>query len=146
MCLVLTGDTRLARPERLEEVEGVCRRWTCDRRWDNRKHKHARSDIVTVAVAVSTVAVIVRQLIRRNAIVHVVFVPWCDRMPRKGRREDVCCRCHKSSPGHGAKAIGTSTRMTNSRTVSQPMLVSANRVPISTYRNSTVRIPMISPL
>ena len=29
MCLVLTDDTRLARPERLEEVEGVCRRWTC---------------------------------------------------------------------------------------------------------------------
>ena len=85
MCLVLTDDTRLARPERLEEVEGVCRRWTCDRRWDKRKHKHARSDNVTVAVAVSTVAVVVRQLIRGNAIAHVVFVPWCDRKPRKGR-------------------------------------------------------------
>ena len=55
-------------------------------------------------------------------------------------------RCHKSSPRPGAKAIGSGTRMTNSRTVSQPMLVSANRVPIPTYRNSTVRIPMISPL
>ena len=32
MCLVLTDDARLARPERLEEVEGVCRRWTCDGR------------------------------------------------------------------------------------------------------------------
>ena len=32
MCLVLTDDTRLARPERLEEAEGVCRRWTCDGR------------------------------------------------------------------------------------------------------------------
>ena len=30
MCLVLTDDTRLGRPEQLEEVEGVCRRWTCD--------------------------------------------------------------------------------------------------------------------
>ena len=27
---VLTDDTRQARPEQLEEVEGVCRRWTCD--------------------------------------------------------------------------------------------------------------------
>ena len=75
MCPVLTDDTRLARPEQLEEVEGVCHRWTCDRRWDKRKHKHARSDNVTVAVAVSTVAVVVRQLIRGNAIANVVFVP-----------------------------------------------------------------------
>ena len=30
MCLVLTDDTRLARPEQLEEVERVCRRWTRD--------------------------------------------------------------------------------------------------------------------
>ena len=30
MCLVLTDDTRPARPEQLEEVDGVCRRWTCD--------------------------------------------------------------------------------------------------------------------
>ena len=30
MCLVLTDDTRVARPEQLEEVEGVCRRRTCD--------------------------------------------------------------------------------------------------------------------
>ena len=30
MCLVFSDDTRLARPERLEEVEGVCRRWACD--------------------------------------------------------------------------------------------------------------------
>ena len=28
---------------------------------------------------------VVRQLIRGNAIAHVVFVPWCDRKPRKGR-------------------------------------------------------------
>ena len=55
-------------------------------------------------------------------------------------------RCHKSSPGHGARAIGSGTRMTNSRTVSQPMLMSANRVPIPTYRKSTTRIPMISSL
>ena len=29
MRYVLTDDTRLARPELLEEVGGVCRRWTC---------------------------------------------------------------------------------------------------------------------
>ena len=40
---------------------------------------------MTVAVAVSTVAVVVRQLIRGNAVAHVVFVPWCDRKPRNGR-------------------------------------------------------------
>ena len=38
------------------------------------KNKHARGDNVTVAVAVSTVAVVVRQLIRGIAIAHVVFV------------------------------------------------------------------------
>ena len=75
---VLTDDTRLPRPELLEEVEGVCR-------WDKRKHKHTRSDHVTGAVAVSTVAVVVRQLIRGYAVAHVVFVPWCDKKPRKGR-------------------------------------------------------------
>ena len=42
---------------------------------------------MTVAMAVSTVAVVVRQLIRGNAIANVVFVPWCDRKPRKGRPE-----------------------------------------------------------
>ena len=42
---------------------------------------------VTVAVAVSAVAVVVRQLIRGNAIAHVVFVPWCDKKPRKERPE-----------------------------------------------------------
>ena len=78
---VLTDDTRLARPELLEEVEGVCRR----RRWDKRKHKHARSDNVTVAVAVRPVAVVVRHLVRGNAVAHVVLVPWCDKKPRKGR-------------------------------------------------------------
>ena len=81
MRYVLTDDTRLARPELLEEVEGVCRR----RRWDKRKHKHARSDNVTVAVAVRPVAVVVRHLVRGNAVAHVVLVPWCDKKPRKGR-------------------------------------------------------------
>ena len=38
---------------------------------------------MTVAVAVSTVAVVVRQLIRGNAIAHVVFVPWFDNKHRK---------------------------------------------------------------
>ena len=40
---------------------------------------------MTVAVALSSVAVVVRQLIRGNAIAHAVFVPWCDRKPRNGR-------------------------------------------------------------
>ena len=36
-------------------------------------------------MAVSTVAVVVRQLIRGNVIAHVVFVPWCEKKLRKGR-------------------------------------------------------------
>ena len=40
---------------------------------------------VTVAVAVSTIVVIVRQSIRGNAIAHVVFVPWSGKKPRKER-------------------------------------------------------------
>ena len=53
-------------------------------------------------------------------------------------------RCHKSSPGHGAKAIGSGTRIANSRASIQMMLHIANGVPIPTYRKSTFRIPMIS--
>ena len=49
---VLTRDTRLARAERLG-----------DSGWDE-KHKHTRSDSVAAAVAVSTVVVVLRQLIR----------------------------------------------------------------------------------
>ena len=39
MYLVLTDDTRVVRPEWLEEVEGVCRRWTCDGRV-TQEHTH----------------------------------------------------------------------------------------------------------
>ena len=61
------------------------------------KNKHARSDNVTVAVAVSTVAF----------------------------------------------AIGSGTRMTNSRASIQLTLHVANRVPIPRYRKSTLRMPMM---
>ena len=53
-------------------------------------------------------------------------------------------RCHKSSPGHGAEAIGSGTRIANSRASIQLTLHVANRVPIPRYRKSTFRIPMIS--
>ena len=49
-------------------------------------------------------------------------------------------RCHKSSPGHGAKEIGSGTRMTNSRASIQLTLHVANRVPIPRYRKSCRRI------
>ena len=52
-------------------------------------------------------------------------------------------RCHKSSPGHGAKAIGSGTRMTNCRASIQLTLHTANRVPIPRYRKSTLRMPMM---
>ena len=56
-------------------------------------------------MAVSTVAVVVRQLIRGNAIAHVVFVPWCDRKPRKGRpRECVLTDVTKARPATGRKS------------------------------------------
>ena len=82
-----------------------CRRWTSDRRWDKRKHKHTRSDNVTVLVAVSTVAVVARQLIRGNAIAHVVFVPWCD-IKNPARQAGVCLvnNCHKARLGRAAPA------------------------------------------
>ena len=53
-----------------------CRPWTVDRMGQKESHTHTKHN-VTVAVAVSTVAVVVRQLIRGNAIARVVFVPWC---------------------------------------------------------------------
>ena len=53
---------------------------------------------------------------------------------------NTCNRCHKSSPGHGAKAIGSCTRIANSRASIQLTL----HVPIPRYRKSTFRIPMIS--
>ena len=44
-------------------------------------------------------------------------------------------RCHTSSPGHGAKAIGSGTRIANSRASIQMTLHIANRVPApSEYR------------
>ena len=57
---------------------------SCDSGWDE-KHEHTRSDNVAVAVAVSTVAVVVLQLVRRNAVAHIVFVPRYHIKPRKVR-------------------------------------------------------------
>ena len=47
---------------------------SCDKDWDEHR-KHTLSDNVAVAVAVSTVTVAVRPLIRWNVIAHVVLVP-----------------------------------------------------------------------
>ena len=136
MCLVLTDDTRLAR--RLEEVEGVCRRWTCDGRATQEQTHYSigtsctwRSRDANGTCSALRAFLLEATLTLASAPQRVIARMCVD-------------RCHKSSPGPGAKAIGSGKRMTNSRTVSQPMLVSANRVPIHTYRNSTVRIPMIS--
>ena len=76
MRCVLTGDTRLARADLLGEED-------CESGWEE-KHKHTRSDNVAAAVAVSTVAMVVRQLIRETAISHVVLVPQYDKKHRKG--------------------------------------------------------------
>ena len=62
---------------------------SCESGWDE-KHKHTRSDNVAVAVAVSTVAVVVRQLVRGNAVADIVFVPRYHIKPRKVRFEKTC--------------------------------------------------------
>ena len=56
----------------------------CDSGWDE-KHWHTRSDNEAVAVAVSTVAVVVRQLVRGNALAHIVFVPRYHKKAPQGR-------------------------------------------------------------
>ena len=100
MCLVLTDDTRLARPEQLEEIERVCRRWTCD---GSVTQEQTRSSGCATGD------------------------PWerhrpcrlCSMVRQKAPKREaarMCVdRCHKSSPGHGAKAIGSGTRIANSR-------------------------------
>ena len=135
MCLVLTDDTRLASPERLEEVEGVCRRWTFDGRVSQEQTHYSIGTSCTWRSREANGTCSALRAFLLEATLTLAIAP-----------QRVIARCHKSSPGPGANAIGSGTRMTNSRKVNQPMLVSANRVPIPTYRNSTVRIPMISPL
>ena len=79
---------------------------------DGTKAQTHTKENATVAVAVSTVAVVVRQLIRGNAIAHFVFVPWCDKNPRKEAGKKCIDRCHKARlrRGLGAKAMGSGTQ------------------------------------
>ena len=140
MCLVLTDDTRQARPKQLEEVEGVCRRWTCD---GSVTPEQTHYSIGTSCTWRSRDANGTCSSLRAFLLEATLTLASA---PQRVTARMCVDRCHKSSSGPGAKAIGSGTRMTNSHTVSQPMLVSANRVAISTYRNSTVRLPMISPL
>ena len=70
---VVTDDTRLVHVGLLGDADVVPPSSSCYDGWDE-KHKHTRSDNVVVAVAVITVTVFLRQMIRGNAIVHVVLV------------------------------------------------------------------------
>ena len=64
---------------------------------------------MTVAVVVSTVAVVVRQLIRENVIAHVVFVPQCDRKAPQRVAGKMCVdRCDKDRLGRAAPATARS--------------------------------------
>ena len=140
MCLVLTDDTGPARPERLEEVEEVCRRWTCDERVTQEQiHKSIGTSCTWRARDANGTCSALRAFLLEPTLTLASA-------PQRVIAKMCVDKCHNSSPSPGAKEIGSGTKMTNSRTVSQPMLVSANRVPIPTYRNSTVRIPIISPL
>ena len=80
------------RRRRLVIVVGT-RSTTCDSGWDE-MHKHTRSDNVAVAVAVSTVAVVVRQVVRVNAVAHVVSVPRYDKKsPKKSPAKEAGKMC-----------------------------------------------------
>ena len=81
-------------------------------------HKHTAKHNVTVAVAVSTVA--------------VVFVSWCDKEHRKERPgrsvlTDVTRLVWVEQHSHGAKAMGSGTRMTSFCVTCQPTLLIASR-------------------
>ena len=115
---------------------------SCDSGWDE-KHKHTRSDNVAPALAVSTVVVVVRQLVRGNAIAHVVFVPRYHIKPRRGRpgrcvlTSDTKLAVQSSSTDHGVSTMVSGTRMTNFCVASQPTLQSASRKPFSKNRKSS---------
>ena len=104
MCLVLTDGTRLARPEQLEEVEGVCLRWTCDGSVTQEQTRTKRQCDCCSGCQYS-----------RSACATVD--PWerhrpcrlCSMVRQKAPQREagkMCVdRCHKSSPGHGAAPV-----------------------------------------
>ena len=92
MCLVLTDDTRQARPERLEEVEEVCRRWTCDGSVTREQTHKSIGHLVHLA--------------RTGCARHVfslarLFESNADtgQCPAKSDREDVSCQNTNSDKG-----------------------------------------------
>ena len=130
MCLVLTDDTRLARPEQLVEVEGVCRRWTCDGSVTQEQTHYSIGTSCTWHSRDANGTCSALRAFLLEATLTLVSAP--QRVTAR-----MCVdRCHKSSPGHGAKAIGSGTRIANSRASVQMTLHIANRVPIPTYRES----------
>ena len=140
MCLVLTDDTRLARPEQLQEVEGVYRRWTCDGSVTQEETHYSIGISYTWRSRDANGTSSALRAFLLEATLTLASAP--QRVTARMRVD----RCHKSSPGIGAKAIGSGTRIANSRASIQMTLHIANRVPIPLYRKSTFRIPMISSL
>ena len=137
---VLTDDTRLARPEQLEEVEGVCRRWTCDGSVTQEQTHFCSGTSCTWRLWDANGTCSALRAFLLEATLRLASAP--QRVIAR-----MCVdRCHKSSPGLGAKAIGSGIRIANSRTSIQMTLHIANRVPIPTYRKRTFRILMISSL
>ena len=131
MCLVLTDDTRPARPERLEEVEGVCCRWTCDGRvTQEQTHKSIGTSCTWRARDANGTCSALRAFLLEATLTLASA-------PQRVIARMCVDRCHKRSPGPGAKATGSGTRMTNSRTVSQPMLVSADPHVPEQHRQNT---------
>ena len=67
---------------------------------------------MAVAVAVGTAAVVVRQLVRENAIAHAVFVPWyhiklLKGIPRKCvlNESHIACRAAVQQPSIHMKEV-----------------------------------------
>ena len=104
MCIVLTDDTRLARPERLEEVEEVCRRWTCDGRvTQEQTHISIGTSCTWRARDANGTCSPLRAFLLEATLTLASA-------PQRVIARMCVDRCHKSSPGPGAKAIGSSTR------------------------------------
>ena len=74
-CLVWTDDTRLARPELLEEVEGDIVEGRLVIKVETRS-THTRNDHVVAALTASLVAVVVSQFTRGNAVARAIGNWW----------------------------------------------------------------------